>query len=339
MNLTNAELLSLDEGNPEVRREIVSRYNDACASGETLSLGEWKRREKYKMAGQGKKQCPGCKEIVGARLGVCECGHEFIPGAAAKKAEAEKKAAEREASPAGRGQKVCKGCGVVIGARSMVCSKCGYEYEEGAARLKAEKEAAKNDKPKSELGPGKKKCPQCQEVIGIRTRECPNCKHIFYESSARAEVPEEKKESAGKGKKFCPGCKEAIGVRCRKCEHCGYSFEDNAPTALPATSATSSSSSSSSTVETYEEEGVVPIPYSKGQVKITTPAGNCPVKLKAFDDDSIQAWCQEVVNHGSTCSRQYGAEALKYWVREFVDIQSQEYHRVCDVIVNLFLGA
>jgi hypothetical protein len=27
--------------------------------------------------------------------------------------------------------------------------------------------------------PGKKKCPNCQAELGVRTRECPNCKHQF----------------------------------------------------------------------------------------------------------------------------------------------------------------
>jgi len=40
--------------------------------------------EKTKSAGKGKKYCPGCDEIVGARSAVCKhCGHEFRKAAAA----------------------------------------------------------------------------------------------------------------------------------------------------------------------------------------------------------------------------------------------------------------
>lgn len=34
-------------------------------------------------AGKGKKQCPSCKNFVGVRTRVCECGHEF-PAPASK---------------------------------------------------------------------------------------------------------------------------------------------------------------------------------------------------------------------------------------------------------------
>src|SRR3954454_8720942 len=28
-------------------------------------------------------------------------------------------------------------------------------------------------------GQGKKQCPECGEVVGVRTKECPKCKHQF----------------------------------------------------------------------------------------------------------------------------------------------------------------
>ena len=28
---------------------------------------------------RGKKTCPSCKSIVGARVSVCDCGHKFLP--------------------------------------------------------------------------------------------------------------------------------------------------------------------------------------------------------------------------------------------------------------------
>lgn len=41
---------------------------------------------------RGKKICPSCKSIVGARASVCECGHKFLP---AKKKKAKPFFAER----------------------------------------------------------------------------------------------------------------------------------------------------------------------------------------------------------------------------------------------------
>jgi hypothetical protein len=49
-----------------------------------------KKTEGEKTGGQGKKTCPGCGAVVGARLGVCDCGHQF------QTATKKKKVAERD---------------------------------------------------------------------------------------------------------------------------------------------------------------------------------------------------------------------------------------------------
>lgn len=38
---------------------------------------------------------------------------------------------------------------------------------------------------------GKKNCPECQTVVGVRTKECPKCKHVFEaktKAAAKAKV-------------------------------------------------------------------------------------------------------------------------------------------------------
>ena len=34
------------------------------------------------------------------------------------------------------------------------------------------------------LGPGKKSCPECGEILGARTMECPKCSHKFEAKTA-----------------------------------------------------------------------------------------------------------------------------------------------------------
>jgi hypothetical protein len=41
---------------------------------------------KKKAAGKGKKTCPECKQVVGARTKVCSCGHVFSVGESKKSA-------------------------------------------------------------------------------------------------------------------------------------------------------------------------------------------------------------------------------------------------------------
>src|SRR5581483_7749397 len=73
--------------------------------------------------GRGKKQCPQCKQYVGARIGVCACGHDFASAPAAPKAE--------KTAPAGPAPKGGHVGGVGRMAISIPAGKCPVKYEEG----------------------------------------------------------------------------------------------------------------------------------------------------------------------------------------------------------------
>lgn len=43
-------------------------------------------------------------------------------------------------------------------------------------------------------GPGRKQCPNCQKFCGVRSHECPNCKHTFEQKAPKApKAPREPK--------------------------------------------------------------------------------------------------------------------------------------------------
>lgn len=65
---------------------------------------------------------------------------------------------------------------------------------------------------------------------------------------------------------------------------------------------------------------------------ISTPAGNCPVRLGSTESDKVLEWMDAVQAMGERQGRLYTTSALKYFVRQFYDIHSPEYKAVCAVI-------
>ena len=89
---------------------------------------------------KGQKQCPSCFKVVGSRLFVCGCGHDFQckkkkrkPGDAPEPAAplpVPKKAtttADDDGSGLDAGQKECPDCCTVVGNRRVICP-CGHDF-------------------------------------------------------------------------------------------------------------------------------------------------------------------------------------------------------------------
>jgi hypothetical protein len=128
-----------------------------------------------------------------------------------------------------------------------------------------------------------------------------------------------------KGKKICPACKAELGVRVQVCT-CSYSFQKKDP---PPKS----------------EEKLIPKPEVKLEIqdpkikatvfgKILTPSGACPIKIKntgrPATDEEIVDWAFQVMEHNS----RYSFEVPIYWLRDIVDINSQEYHRIKGIVLE-----
>lgn len=68
-----------------------------------------------------------------------------------------------------KGKKICS-CGFETGARSKTCPKCGAEF------VKKESKA----KSLNTKGRGRKECPKCQTIQGVRVKQCVSCGHDFH---------------------------------------------------------------------------------------------------------------------------------------------------------------
>lgn len=128
-------------------------------------------------------------------------------------------------------------------------------------------------------------------------------------------VIKEEKMTIGKGKKVCIGCGQIVGARSLKCVHCGREFKKGEKIEEPKTQ------------EQLDHEAYCRGLGLRGK-PIYTPSGSCPVKLKDFDKDSVIIWCETVVDEGCCIREVYFPSCLIYWLREFVDVNSEEYNVV-----------
>jgi hypothetical protein len=71
----------------------------------------------------------------------------------------------------------------------------------------------------------------------------------------------------------------------------------------------------------------------KHKIRVTTPAGKCPVALAGTDDIAINSWIKEV--RASRPQYYLAKTALKYWVRHTYPCGQPEYIHVVDRIDKL----
>ena len=91
-----------------------------------------------------------------------------------------------------RGQKICLECGKATGARTHTC-ECGYNFLPKKKNEKpvGEKSNSQEVEVVEKIGKGRKKCPECGTIVGVRTKECSNCQFNFFGKKEEIE-PEEK---------------------------------------------------------------------------------------------------------------------------------------------------
>ena len=70
-----------------------------------------------------------------------------------------------------RCKKKCPDCEKVVGARTLQC-ECGYEWGKRKTPL-----PKKIDQSKGTIG--RKECPKCKFINGLRQRKCTNCNEKF----------------------------------------------------------------------------------------------------------------------------------------------------------------
>lgn len=68
---------------------------------------------------------------------------------------------------------------------------------------------------------------------------------------------------------------------------------------------------------------------------VYAPAGNCPVKFKDDSPSGIKNWFEQLVAHGHGEGIQYAPSAIRYFLRHFYDMGSQEYKNIVNQIAEL----
>jgi len=116
----------------------------------------------------------------------------------------------------GRGKKDCPNCHTELGARSSLCS-CGYHFPTKQIREDLLKEKNKVVAPKiyTSLGQGRKKCPECNIIIGGVTKKCPGCGFDFVSAKKEKDEKEEKEKILKKARaplKKEPEINRALGL-------------------------------------------------------------------------------------------------------------------------------
>lgn len=260
--------------------------------------------------GRGKKQCPSCQEVVGARAHVCpSCFHEF-------------EVVVKEEKPkfydeGGRGRKQCV-CSKFVGVMLKQCPNCDHVFDGSEPKPEKLAKGATYD----EGGRGRKQCPGCEKYVGAKTKECV-CGHVFEK-----EVVEEKPatvktyDEGGRGRKECPECKVFVGRSAEKC-NCGHTFP-----AEPIV------------VDRVENEGAFSQSACGCGKKITlTPAGLCPVKLTGTTSEAVNAWIAKMLDAGHAEGVHYAPSALRYFASMFYDRDTPEFNTVCNYILADFVSS
>jgi hypothetical protein len=71
-------------------------------------------------------------------------------------------------------------------------------------------------------------------------------------------------------------------------------------------------------------------------LNVMAPAGDCPAKLPDTELASVEGWVNRVIEAGHKRGLHFGPSALKYFVRQFYDLGSDNYHLVCSHVEEIF---
>ena len=89
--------------------------------------------------GKGRKICPNCSEIKGARTQICECGYSFLDNTTGNKPKPKIINPVKTFDGPGKGRLQCLSCKKYVGARSIICPICGVDIK----RMKKDEENKK----------------------------------------------------------------------------------------------------------------------------------------------------------------------------------------------------
>jgi hypothetical protein len=67
-------------------------------------------------------------------------------------------------------------------------------------------------------------------------------------------------------------------------------------------------------------------------IRIHTPAGECPAKLRNTDRTMVETWIDSVVDAGHKKNLHYLPPALKYFAANFYDRGTDEWAEICSII-------
>lgn len=147
---------------------------------------------------------------------------------------------------------------------------------------------------------------------------------------------------AGKGRKQCPTCKIYVGVRSSNCK-CGFSFAaekvrekkaqiktaETKNVSLKKVSGKITTSNSKQEEVPQEEEWIY---QYTNHVILSTPSGMCPVELAIIGRPQVKEWATKLVQFHAKKGEKLKPEALKYYVRHFHNVLTDEFHQACYII-------
>jgi hypothetical protein len=164
------------------------------------------------------------------------------------------------------------------------------------------------------------------------------CGHIFgteapkpvkREPPVASNVPKEVRiyDEGGLGRKECPSCHKFVGVRVPQCA-CGHFFKKADKPAKPEPP---------KVVHVEPEETPQKVRRIGGMI-IAVPAGECPIKLRGVDRESVETWADEVRNTFSERNEHLTVNGLCYYSRQFYEFHSAEYKTVKAELASIYPG-
>lgn len=150
---------------------------------------------------KGVKICINCNAEIGGRTHLCSCGWYYPTGELRKDLLEEKKKKAAKVGTRKPGVKICVNCNTEIGIRTHLCS-CGWHYPSGKLRLDLlEEKKTKKYKTYDTEGPGRKRCPECNIIVGGTTKNCFKCNFDFVAAKIKKDHDIEEEKQKKKARK------------------------------------------------------------------------------------------------------------------------------------------
>lgn len=133
-----------------------------------------------------------------------------------------------------------------------------------------------------------------------------------------------------RGRKQCPNCQAYVGVRLQKCE-CGYEFKKGQSVSQVQT-ATEKNTQYEEPVSDEDRRYAMAVGLNNGCTIIYAGSGKCPAAFTTTDYKGIAQFCEDVVASGLKDKKLYMPEAIKCWIRGFIDVDDEDYGYVCKLV-------